>query len=288
MTDLSGGRDQLGIAPMSSQRVHLRPIHPQDYPFLYELALEPELGLRWRFRGEQPTFEDFVRGFGASVFCQYLITNRVTKARVGHAVCYQAHRANGHAYIGLHGIPDARNSGRLVEAGRMFITYLFEAFGFKKLYAECPEFNLEAFRSGLSFGDAIVQEGRLRKHEFYAGRSWDLYVFAIYREAWEREWNRFSTRVADSAGPHQQGRSGQILAIEEFCHYLETVMDLDGGTVVADASFETDLGFDSVQVFELLCAVEELGVLIPDGVMQDMRTVSDLHFHYIQAAPLAN
>ena len=52
---------------------------------------------------------------------------------------------------------------------------------------------------------------------------------------------------------------------------------MEPAEVTMDTSFEEDLGADSVDLVELVMAIEEeLGVKIPDEELSNMRTVKDI------------
>jgi len=72
----------------------------------------------------------------------------------------------------------------------LFIDYVFRIGGFRKLYFETVEFNLEQYGSGL--GKFFVEEGRLRAHEYYDGIYWDTLVMAIYSERWREVREQYS------------------------------------------------------------------------------------------------
>ena len=78
-----------------------------------------------------------------------------------------------------------------LEAFMLFLDYLFTVFGFRKLYGEVLEFNLTSFRSII--GKIAHEEGRLRDHEYFDGRYWDLVFLAIYREEWEAKRERLGS-----------------------------------------------------------------------------------------------
>jgi len=44
-----------------------------------------------------------------------------------------------------------------------------------------------------------------------------------------------------------------------------------------------DLGFDSVQMYELLCVLEELDCYLEDGTLTAVVTVDDTYFNYVQS-----
>lgn len=48
-------------------------------------------------------------------------------------------------------------------------------------------------------------------------------------------------------------------------------------TITSKSNFVEDLGFDSLALMDLLCALEdEFGVFVPINLMADIRTVGDL------------
>ena len=267
----------IGDTRLTSERIQLRLLYPEDMPFLYQLSLGPENQFRWRFRSEQPTYADFVRMIGAGVFCQYVVVLRGDKRRIGLAVCYQANRTNRTAYIGVVGDHTTDGSGALVEAGHLLVTHLFECFDFEKLYAECLEYNLDAFRSGM--GNDFVEEGRLVRHERLFGRAWDLHILALHREHWHATRERMQRR-ATSLTANVAGESGPLF--EEFSEVLFSALGLEPQVVTAASRLNEDLGFDSITMFEVADILEEFDATISDSEIGSIRTLGDLHFLFLQ------
>lgn len=265
---------------LMSRRLLLRPIVPGDYPFLYQLATAPTEAYHWRFRGRQPSFDDFVRSLHSDVFVQYLIVRRHDGRPLGLVACYRADHRNRHAFIALQGVPRLQGTGALIEAGRLFVDYLFRCYEFDKLYAECPGFNMVRFTSAL--GGLLVEEGRLRGHERMFGRSWDLHLLALYRRTWEQRSPSMEERVTARLSELNAGNGAAPLPIEEFCVLIAREFDLEPDEVCPESRLVEDLGFDSVQMYELLCILEELGCYLEDGTFAATVTVDDTYFHYVQ------
>lgn len=265
---------------LMSRRLLLRPIIPRDHPFLYQLATAPTEAYHWRFRGRQPSFDDFVRSLYSDVFVQYLIVRRHDGRPLGLVVCYRADHRNRHAHIALQGVPRLQGTGGLIEAGRLFVDFLFRCYEFDKLYAECPGFNMAGFASTL--GGILVEEGRLRDHERMFGRSWDLHLLALYRRTWEQQPSSVSERVTVRLSELQDGIGASPLPIEEFCALIAREFDLEMDEVRPESRLAEDLGFDSVQMYELLCVLEELGGYLEDGTLTATITVDDTYFNYVQ------
>ncbi|MGH9090539.1 MAG: GNAT family N-acetyltransferase [Acidimicrobiales bacterium] len=276
------GVDDLALPDLSlmSRRLFLRPIVPRDHPFLYQLAMAPTEAYHWRFRGRQPSFDDFVRSLYSDVFVQYLIVRRHDGKPLGLVVCYRADHRNRHAHIALQGVPRLQGTGVLIEAGHLFVDFLFRCYEFEKLYAECPGFNMVRFTSAL--GGLLVEEGRLRDHERMFGRSWDLHMLALYRRTWEQRPPSMEERVARRLAELQVDGGTGNLTIEEFCALIAREFDLGPEEVRPESRLADELGFDSVQMYELLCILEELGSYVEESTFASVVTVDDTYFRYVQ------
>jgi RimJ/RimL family protein N-acetyltransferase len=170
--------------PMAGRRVILRPVYPEDYGFLYSLAVSPEIGFRWRYRGAVPAYDVFLRELWAGILVQFMVCDVATGEPVGFVVAHSADLKSGFAHVAVLMSPPAMGRGWGVEAGALFITYLFATWSFRKLYAESLAFTWGAVASGVE--RVFREEGCLRDHEFYQGRYWDLHIAAVYRTDWER------------------------------------------------------------------------------------------------------
>ncbi|MCK9896301.1 GNAT family N-acetyltransferase [Frankia sp. AgB32] len=165
--------------------LRLMPVLPSSTPFLYELAVTPDIGFRWRYRGSVPAYHQFEQELWQGVLTQFLIESVEAGRPVGHAICYNPEFALGHAYVGAAVSADYTGSGLAVEALDLFVRYVFDIWPFRKLYFEVPEFNYPQFAAAdraNSAGGSLELEGRLRRHDFYRGRYWDRLILAVYRD----------------------------------------------------------------------------------------------------------
>lgn len=165
---------------LSNHVVSLTPIAQNDLDFLYGLAIQPETAYRWRYRDAPPSPERFSAEFWANVLVQFVARRTNGDHPVGHVLAYSADHAMRHAYIGAVFQPSFVGKGMAAQAVALFVRYLFHTFPFRKLYLEIPGFNWPELRSGE--GRLFAVEGVLRNHFHYAGREWDGYLCAIYRE----------------------------------------------------------------------------------------------------------
>lgn len=166
-------------APRCGRWVNLVPVRTSHLDFLYQLAIDPIVGPRWRFGGVVPTYESFVQGLNSGVLVQFVVESRDESIPLGLVVAYGADLNSGFAHIGGIMDPQAVGTGVGIEAMEMFCEYLFTTYALRKLYLEAMEFNVPEFAAG--YGKTLVEEGRLREHVHYAGRYWDRVILAVYR-----------------------------------------------------------------------------------------------------------
>jgi RimJ/RimL family protein N-acetyltransferase len=167
--------------------IELRPVTRRDYSFLYNLLADPAIGPRWRLRGVVPREEQLDAALWDGVLAQFLLVKPTTQDRVGLVLAYGASVPAGFAYLALVLNESATDAGIGPEATGLFAEYCFATWPLYKLYMEVPEFNLPQFSSAV--GRYLHEEGRLRNHDYYGGRRWDLHILAAYREDVER-WSR--------------------------------------------------------------------------------------------------
>ena len=168
------------LAPvMVDHGFRLDPVTPEDVPFLYSLAAQPETSFRWRYRGAPPAIDRFVNDMWQQVLVQY-VARRVTDNRqAGHVIAYAAEASMHHCYVAAAFSPPFTNTGAAAQVVALTVRYLFHTFPLQKIYLEVPGFNYQQIASGE--GRFFTVEGRLRNHAYYAGRYWDQYLCAVYR-----------------------------------------------------------------------------------------------------------
>ncbi len=172
-------RDPL-VPRLETQALRLQPILPEDLGFLYALAVEPETGFRWRYRGSVPPIERFKAELWNQVLLQYVVRRLEDNSPVGHVVAYGDELSLRHTYVGAVFHPEAAGTGLPAQAVSLFVRHLFRTFPLNKIYMEIPGVNWPQLQSGQ--GSLFRVEGVLRDHDYYAGRLWDKYVCALYPE----------------------------------------------------------------------------------------------------------
>jgi RimJ/RimL family protein N-acetyltransferase len=150
--------------------------------FLYQLAIDESVGVRWRFNGLVPRRETFEQSLWSGVLTQFIVAERQTGACLGTVTAYNADLNHGYAYVAAAMIADATGSGVGIEAVDLFLGYLFACYRLRKLYFEVPEYNLAQFASALTW---FRDEGTLVDHTYFDGRLWDRKILALYRQDYE-------------------------------------------------------------------------------------------------------
>ncbi len=185
----SGGRMQQW--PRRSVRVELRPPEAADYDRIYRVINSPATGWRWPSRGRTIARTELERSVSGGAALQmigarrdnyrpvalYSIVNANDLDRRGEfsvfGLTYQtSDQVDVADFVGLEGL----------EGLAMFLSFAFETLGFDKLFAEVPGWNWGQFRAGE--GHFFELEGVRRQHDYFAGRKWDRYLLAIFREQW--------------------------------------------------------------------------------------------------------
>ncbi|MEV4665918.1 GNAT family protein [Micromonospora echinofusca] len=158
----------------------LMPVTPDDVGFLYALAVRPETGFRWRYRGSVPPVERFNAELWNQVLLQFVVRRIENDEPVGQVVAYGDELSLRHTYIGAVFQPAVTGTGLAAQAVALFARHLFHTFPLNKIYMEIPGINWPQVQSGQNH--LFHVEGVLREHDYYAGRLWDKYICALYPE----------------------------------------------------------------------------------------------------------
>jgi len=167
--------------PRAGHWALLRAVTPADYPFIYELGLSGRGLVRWRYRGQTPSPQQFESTLWDGVLAQFIVTSR-REDRVGLAVIYAADLNSGHAHLGA--ILSQEVAPRLwpFEGILLAIDYAFTVWNFRKLYFETAEYNVDNFGSAVE--KYLCEESRLVGHDFLMDRYWDRVTYSLWRETW--------------------------------------------------------------------------------------------------------
>jgi len=71
------------------------------------------------------------------------------------------------------------------------------------------------------------------------------------------------------------------VTLPEFTAHIATTLGLDAADVRTDVDFRAELHLDSIQMFLLLVAIEDLGVVVPEQLYGHLTTVEDAYHQYV-------
>ena len=153
----------------------------RDYDFLYRLYSDGDHLVRYRLRGRTPSPEAFVRFLWDQVLAQFIVESREGRP-IGIVSSFEPDFRNRYVYIAACSVAEFESTGLVLEGVALLVSYLFETFDFRKVYAESLESNYAQF--ALGEGRIFDVEGRLKEHEYVHGRYQDFVLLAVFRDAW--------------------------------------------------------------------------------------------------------
>jgi hypothetical protein len=167
----------------SGRLTNLRHVEPRDYPFLFQLLTGPTGQLGWRHRGETPQYERFVQGLFQDVFAQFVVylagDDLPASTPTGYVAGYNLNLRAGHAYATLV-FGDAHQRSLVpIDATVILLRFLFEQWPLRKVYFERPAYvgRLAAIKR------YCEEEGTLTDYAFFDGRTWDVSILSVSRDA---------------------------------------------------------------------------------------------------------
>lgn len=172
-------------ADLSRGDCQIRHVVPSDYEWIFErLWLEPQSLLTHRFLGVPPAPEQLPQLLWAGVAGQFLIVRAGRpQERYGMVSLYNYNQHAQHCGISMAFAPEARGLNWPMIGAGLVIQHWFRVTRTNKLWAEIPEWNMPLLRGIKLFG--FEQEGCQHQHEWLDGRSWNRYLFALFRHKWD-------------------------------------------------------------------------------------------------------
>lgn len=164
---------------------HVRLVAPRHdhIPDVRSWAVAPDNGWRWQLRGRSASHEEIAAFVFGDSLATFVVERSSDGAPVGLVSARNASLANGFAYLSALLHPRLQGQGWPAEGLVLFVDFLFRTFDLRKLYCEVIEPNLPQFESAI--GRLLVEEGRLRAHEWCQGEWVDLVILGLYRDVFE-------------------------------------------------------------------------------------------------------
>lgn len=179
--------------PRSGPRVQLRPVTPDDLPWMYEAAIHPRVGGLLRLGGATPSFEEFRHSAWSEVVAQWVLVARQSGRRVGVFALSSADMRNGHAFIATYADPRFVGRGLAIEGAALAIDFVFRMWPFRVLYADVSRPALEQFASIL--GRVADIDGVRHDYLWLDGKYHDLVMLSFTRSTWSDEGASFVDKL---------------------------------------------------------------------------------------------
>jgi RimJ/RimL family protein N-acetyltransferase len=175
------------------ERIYFRPIEPEDEPRLREWINDPR---NWRFLHHRPPtngprelewVQSLAKGQPQYVFG---IVVKDGDRLIGVTGLHNPSAVDRKATVGIAiGDPASQNKGYGTEAVRLLLRYGFEELNLNRIGLTVFANNPRAIRCYQKAG--FVQEGYLRQAAYRNGQFHDEYLFAVLREEWEANRQRW-------------------------------------------------------------------------------------------------
>jgi RimJ/RimL family protein N-acetyltransferase len=177
--------------PLRGRRFSLVPVTPAFHDALYRLSVTDPNSFRWRYHGSIPPKDVFERSLYAGVLVQFaMISNESTNQLAGLVVAYNADPQSDYCFLAA--VADRKLGAGVLEGVALFAYYLLLHWPLRKIYLETQEYNVAQFQSAVASG-LLKEEGRLKEHQFFAGRYWDRITYAMYRDDLVAQQERFGS-----------------------------------------------------------------------------------------------
>lgn len=164
------------------RRTALRAVVAGDVEWLYALATDAHIRGRWRMGAQTPNMDAFRGALFHGSDRQFVVVRRDTSGPVGLVEAYALDHRSGHASIAVLFEPNVWSTGWPLEGALLFVRYMFDVVGSRKLYFDLPEVNRRLVQS--SFGRFLTIEATLRNHDFHDGKHLDRTIASISRTDW--------------------------------------------------------------------------------------------------------
>ena len=264
---------------LTGRTVVLRHLNMSDYDPLYHLTMSGTI-TTWRNLARSVPPEQFQVFLWDGVHTQRVICRRDDPAAVvGLVSLFNEHPQNQVAYFSIVVDPDAPD-GAGGEAAALFLRFVFEHTGLRKIYAETSELSLPLLAQDTLL-PGVVEEGRLRGHVQRGGTAYDLVVLAMYRESFlaaNAPVFRLLDRDLDVRRPAALGPTWRQFLVDVAASFpfLKTHLGGDIESVEGGLRLIEDLQVDSLMLVEIVAWAEDTyGVAVGDDQLSGVVTLQD-------------
>ena len=172
---------------LHGEKVLLRPFDEADFEDWFAMRQDHELELAgsgyWAPRGRQIWRERFAADLQASPEYRVLFAIEADTRLIGAVGFREMDRRSGTAELFIHiGVHEYLGRGYGRDAIRLALDWAFRMHNLRRIWLTTAATNERAVRAYRACG--FVEEGRLRAHEFVAGRYVDMISMGLLRDEW--------------------------------------------------------------------------------------------------------
>jgi RimJ/RimL family protein N-acetyltransferase len=160
-----------------SRRISMRPATAKDAPKIYDILFRSG-------RAGLPLLDTFVETFGRGLAACFVVTGRESDRVIGFTTLSELAPPAGHVRVEVNmalGQPAELHA----EAVALTTNFAFAMWRLRKVYLHSTDPSLASLGFGPEHAAMIRNEAVFSDHVYQRGRTWDVSVFAIYREQWD-------------------------------------------------------------------------------------------------------
>lgn len=181
MVDVPGRScaEAMGVS-MEGRRIRLEPLRTRHIDALYALACSPD----WPFDGGGLPLVEFVPCISTMWARPCAVIRTDTDDLVGVVLGTDEDLRNSTIAVGFALKPEVWGTVWPIEAVVLYLRYLFEGCGFRKVYLEMTESTHERWGGRLDRWATL--EARSREQAYTGDRYEDVLRFGLHRHQWDR------------------------------------------------------------------------------------------------------
>jgi hypothetical protein len=181
-------------APLVGRRVRLERLAPRHIDALYEFATQDQVAGGWPLMGETMSPVEFFGYLWSLGPIQFAAVRRDAGVPVGLVQGIDEDARNGTIAMGFFLDPELWASGWPLEAVVLFLEYLLQGRGYRKVYVHLPASLLG--KLGGALGTWLDEECVLHRHVRVGDDYEDVSVFSVSRHKWD---SAFARRLTGNA-----------------------------------------------------------------------------------------
>ena len=187
---------------LESRRIRLRLFQNQDREIVYAWHSDLNYLYLWTHDRDLLPYERFIRRFERSLKKRFdlflMVEKRSSGKPLGFIYNYASDSVDRNCYICVYMDLNGAVQGAGVDAVILFLKYLFNYYGYRKVYAEVYAFNQRVVKMAEKAG--FVLEGCLQGHRWWNGRFWDQHIYAMTAKVFRSHVQRFTPYLFQSKG----------------------------------------------------------------------------------------